>query len=237
MWPSEAAALSAAPSVAYSINATPVRWGDDLDVVGSGASTKILVGSRSTTGVLVLKDIENDGTFAPTILAPAGVAGPGNVAFDTDTDRFWYHQSLTGTTVDFPARYYNLGDGSSAGDPYPLTIGYSTGAIDVAQLNSKVIAVAPADALAGSADVRGYVYQTANPTQGPVFQTTGLEKQGGFAANGNGTGEVVIDKASNRIFFLVTNNSLSAWTLPPLPCSPRPALAAMSRSWPPPRAR
>lgn len=221
---SEAAAQTSAPAIAFAQDATPTRWGDDLDVKGSGAATTLLVASRGPDRVLVLTDPDNDGTFAGSELTPTtgGVSGPGNVALDPDSSSFWFHRSMTNFVLphfDFPVNPVKL-DGDSAGGPFfPNVLAYPTGSVAVRQTaHGKLLAVGPAEAdrTGAALDVRGFLYDLTDAT-GPVFETGGLERAGGFIDNGNGAGDVAIDPVGNRVFFLATNNSISGWRLPSPP--------------------
>lgn len=220
MYASEAAAQTTPPAIAFDLPGSPVRWGDDLDVTGSGASTTLLVASRLTeNALLVLTDTDNNGTFtdANYTATAGGIAGPGNVAFDPASTDFYYHRSshnLPMPHIDFPVLPLKL-NGDSAGGPFlPNILAYATGPFDVAQTSQgKLLAVGPAEATVPLAGVLGFVYDMTQPN-GPLFETGRLDPAGGYGSNGNGSGDVAIDSAGNRIFFLVTQNSISGWNLP-----------------------
>lgn len=217
-YPNEAAALISAPDIAYASDEVFARFGDDMTVTGSGSDTKILVASRNTSYVLLLTDPEGDGTFAAEIKDCTGIQYASNVDFGTDASTFWFHNSYAGAArgPNFDLKHYDLNDCGTPFETFSTDLNYRTGPFDFEPwLDTELIALGPAEVLFDEVktDVRGVVYRRDFPIA-PWFWTSGLERTGEFMTNGNGGGDVVFDIANNRVFFLVTNNSISCWEFP-----------------------
>lgn len=218
-YPNEAAAQTTPPTIAHVFKTVSgQRFGDDLAVVGSGASTRIVSVGFQNDDVLYLIDPDNDGTFTAST-APLDVTGVGpgmgNIAFDPDATKYWYHQSgASAIQQDTEFLNYNA-DATPAAGPYPVHLGYATGPFDVKTFaGDKLVAVAPAQVNNSSlTSIPAHLYKVDGADLVHIGQTGGLQHAGGFLGNGNGVGDVAIDAQNGRVFVLFTNNSISAWEL------------------------
>lgn len=177
------------------------RWGDSMDVRGSGRDTQILLASRSGTQASILTTTDGE-TFTPNAILiegiPAGGIGLG-VAFGKGN-------TFYGSTVNGPVYLieYDLitGTGSVIGT-YPNTIvsggtaplGSDPGSDYLAGLN------------VGTHQVT--LFNISDAPNAPVFQAA--DSMPVSNANANGTGAV--DVANQVLISLDTNNGLSVWEI------------------------
>lgn len=214
------------PTLVYSLNAiNQPRLGDDMDVTGSGNNTKILVAGSTNLSVAVFSTTDAGATFQKTAQfvpsAPA-TAGTPNVCWDDgSTANFWFRQSTAGVA----ARKYDATTGVGVtGATGVISLGAATvgansfGAIDVKTYGgNKLMATAPGFVTTGRTTVRAQVHILANPENStgttPAYWTTGLEKAAtGANWNANGSGDILIEPSTDRLYVLYTNNSISAWS-------------------------
>ena len=199
------------PTLAYSgnpVSASAERWGDTLDVRGSGTGTQILLGSRSGTNAVVLTTA-NGTTFTANPIAvsggDAGMFGLG-IAFGAG-NTFW------GKASSKPLRQvsFNLGAG--------------TGLV-VQSFTNPIVAnvIAPIGVSTNLNVFAGIAIETPDNLKLYDLPSSGAPTLIGtnpFAsdnANANATGAV--DFAGDRVFALDSNNGLLAVQILPPPLAP-----------------
>lgn len=205
----------AAPTLAFELASPPGgRMGDGLAVTGMGASTKLLVTGTDNKTVLLLSDANGDGTFTHREITPSRpeTGGVQEVAWDADDNAFFWLRQSSSSNVS--AYRYQLRTGSGTGRAAGSAA--NCGPFDMARLGGETLAavgggVIPAD---GPSTIPGRVFSLRNATQ-PIYVTAaGLEAATAPNINMNGSGEAIIDAAGGHVYFLLTNNSISAWRLP-----------------------
>lgn len=199
------------PTVAFSGDpdaTNPQRWGDTMDVRGSGADTQIIIASRSGTNVVVFTTA-NGTTFIPNRVNVSGVSGGAfglGVAFGSGNS-FW------GKAVGQPLRRvsFNLPNSSGAvqqtyGSP---GVANSISAIGVSTNLNVVVGVA----VETPDNLKLYDVLTND--------TVTLAETNAFPTdneNSNLTGAVDFD--DNRVFALDSNNGILALQVVPRPVAP-----------------
>ena len=205
---------SAAPVVAYAETPATVRLGDSIAVSGSGNNTKILIAGMDNPNVALLTTTDGGQTFTKldVTLSPS-LAGLTFLAWDPNGGAFWTRRAADSGGAVTTATLYAL-SGSNATAQTETAHVAGKGAIAVALRGTqKIMGMAPASVEAGATDVKGSLLDLDGDAL--LAETvSGLEKTGGAAANINGTGDVAIDTATGRMWFLYTNNSVSGWFLP-----------------------
>ncbi|MCX7625984.1 MAG: hypothetical protein N2Z21_07225 [Candidatus Sumerlaeaceae bacterium] len=206
---------TAAPTVAYAETPAAKRWGDSIAVIGSGNNTKILMTGWQNPTIALLTTTDGGQTFTKIEITP-DVAMPNAlnfVSWDPSGTAFWTRAAAASSADQTTSVLYAL-SGANATAAGQKAVAAGLGAMTVVTKDAtKLMGLAPANVNAGSTDVKGVVWNVDTDT---AFATTGLglEKTGGAVANGNGTGDVAIDTANGRVWFLYTNNSISGWFLP-----------------------
>ena len=177
------------------------RWGDTMDVRGSGEDTQILLASRSGTQVSILTTTDGE-MFEPKVVditgIPAGGIGLG-VAFGKGN-------TFYGSTVNGPV--------------YLIEYDLNTGTGNVIGSYSNTI-ISGGTAPLGSDTATGYLaglnvgthqvtlYNVSDAPNAPVFQATDTMP----TANGNANGTGAVDLANEILITLETNNGLSLWEI------------------------
>jgi uncharacterized lipoprotein YddW (UPF0748 family) len=198
------------PTLAFSGNPSSTdsqRWGDTMDVRGSGTNTQVLIGSRAGTNVVIFTT-SNGINFTPNVINVSGVSGGAfglGIAFG-EGNTFWGKANgsvpLRQIAFDFPT-----GSGSvlrthgSPGIPSSIT------AIGVSTLLNLIAGIA----LETPDHLKLYDLTTNNST--PILIETNSFPTDN--ANDNGTGSV--DFGGDRVFALDSNNGLIAMRVVPLP--------------------
>ncbi|MCB1125535.1 MAG: DUF4623 domain-containing protein [Verrucomicrobiae bacterium] len=185
------------PDSGASLN--PQRWGDTMDVRGSGANTQVVIASRNTAAIAILTT-EDGVTFTSTLIEGAANGnGSLGVAFGA------------GNTV-----YTKINNGALRLVSFDLATGTSTliqswadPAIPngVAPIATDAAAKELAGVLYGGNGVN--LYNIEDTTQPPIFIDS--EPNPNSNANGNGVGSA--DFGNNRLFVLDTNNGLQAYKI------------------------
>ncbi len=194
------------PTLAYSGNPTPgisLRWGDTLDVRGSGSGTQVLIGSRQGTNAVVFTTTDGT-TFTANSVSITGAAGGDfglGIAF-AEGDTFWGKangRSLRQFSYDLA-----VGTGAvlrahgSPGVPNAVSpIGYSPDLKMLAGINVSSVN-----------HVR--VYEIPVGSETPVLIATNA-----FATDNDNTsaGTGAVDFGGDRLFALDSNNGLMAMTI------------------------
>lgn len=204
------------PTLVFSGDPAPgsnQRWGDTLDVTGSGASTRVVIGSRSGNHAVVFTT--SDGvSFAPSVVAVADAAGGSwglGLAFG-EANTFW------GKSNGLPLRQVGFDVGAGTGS---TLLSYTAPDIP--------LAVAPIgvstrfDLLAGihiASPVHLRLYELPSASTAPAFVASA-----NFPTDNDNTqaGTGAVDFGEDRVYALCSNNGLMALELVP---PPPPVLAA-----------
>lgn len=191
-----------------------LRFGDTMDVRGSGSSTQIILGSRGGNTASILTT--SDGTaFTATLLqtdAPVTSSGNGpfglGIAFGGG-NTLWGKSSASGTpTTETPLREFSF-DLATSSAVTILSAGQPGVSIDI----RNVAYDAAHGLLAGVNNVNHTLSLFDVSTGTPVLLDT--ENFPGANANANGTGAA--DFGGGKLFALDTNNGLVAYDLIPEP--------------------
>lgn len=213
-WENEAAT---APTVYSTFTApnqfgTP-RMGDSMDVIGSGANTRIVA---SGSNVLSYGVFRGDGSYQ-LVNSWGGITAPTNsfrlgITFAETPNDVWGKSPGTQTTVGFSVSTYNESGGVFISDSLEL------GSQGVAPMDYVKIG---SNAYLAALDINSSVvrvYDVNNPLT-PVLLATGPAPlpQASLAPNGNGTGSIkwgAIDPntGSASIYSMSTNQGLTALT-------------------------
>ncbi len=194
------------------------RIGDDVDIVGSGVGTKIIASGSGNLSVSVFTTVDGlNFTSASTAFAsnPAFV-GIQPIRWHTDGTSFWTRKAAAALTEQTTA---TLRDSAGAGlfgvaDDFR---GYGPIAVDSFGSGKLYLGTGPSRVGTTVAPQPGVIYNVNVAGQSAVgFAETAqsLQNVGTPGDNVNGSGDVVFDVAGKRAFFLVTNNSISAWNVP-----------------------
>lgn len=213
---------TSAPTVAYTVDvadgASPnVRLGDGFAVTGSGVDTTIAVGAASATDAFIFTTADGENF---TFDGPLAVGGDTrNIKFDPTGTGLWHRVSGGGDTTGYALD----GSGAIAGfvfGPMALTTGSFDIAFDGAERYHAGVPGNFGGGNAGQEDHFGDVILLSEPDVVAFRTEFGLEA--GADSNGpgssndnlNAAGDAAIDLDNNRIYFLYTNNSYSAWEIP-----------------------
>lgn len=203
-WSSDAPGI--ASTVAYSGNPSSgnaQRWGDTLDVRGSGTNTQILIGSRAGTNAVVFTTTDGT-TFTPQNInitgATAGDFGLG-IAF-AEGNTFW------GKANGRSLRQFSFDLAAGTG-----TVLRTHGAAEVPNSVSPIGYSPELQMLAGiyvASVTHLRLYEVPPAPGAPVLISTNA-----FPADNDNTsaGTGAIDFGGNRLFALDSNNGLIAMTI------------------------
>ena len=198
------------PVVVYEGPVAPGRYGDTLDVRGSGDAIQVLASARNSPDFVILSFNPLIQQFEPRIFSIVGLAtnvGPTGLSI-----QFGSGDTIWGTSAGQPLIHATF-DGAAG----TAEVAASYGAA-VIPPNIGVAAVdMPSGCIAGiqvdnSDNVR--LYQTPAPFPNPPPATlTFLDQEFFSTDNGNinGTGSVVL--AGTKLFALNTNNGLACYTI------------------------
>ncbi|MGC8740315.1 MAG: hypothetical protein ACP5UB_02530 [Candidatus Sumerlaeaceae bacterium] len=211
---------SATPVASYTEAGVAVRYGDSADVKGSGSNISLLVGGSGNPNVAVFTSTDGGNTFTKQdITLDVGLAGIPYVKWDPQDPTAFFVRKAAASGTETPAlrRYTISGTNGTKdttfGDKLVTLAGVGAFDVKVTPGNNLIIANTFANATSSATNLFGTVYHVASETL--LAQTaSGLEKSGGANGNTNGSGAAAIDLTNKRVFFLYTNNSLSAWNLP-----------------------
>lgn len=203
--------------VAHTQTGVPARLGDDVDVIGSGVGTKVIVTGSGNASLNIYTTVDGNNFTIASTLTPTNPAfiGIQPVAWHTDATSFWTRKAASSVTEQTTP---TLRDATGAGlfgvaDDFR---GY--GPIAVRQFAPDKLYLGTGPSRAGTAPnaIPGVIYNVNVGTQSAVgYAETAQSLQNPTPAdNGNGSGDVSFDVAGKRAFFLLTNNSISAWNIP-----------------------
>ena len=205
---------STLPTVAYSGDpgaGSSQRWGDTLDVRGTGTNTQIIIASRSGN-VVALFTTANGTTFTPKLItvadAPTGAFGLG-LAFGAG-NTFWgkaTSQNLRQVSFDPVA-----GTGTTIRNHASPIIPSTVAPIGVSTTFNLLGGINVAAAGAGN---NFQMYNLAPATPAFIASTN-------FASDNDntGTGTGAVDFHNDRVYALGPNNGLLAMQLVPAPTPP-----------------
>lgn len=213
-------ANEAAPSTeAVNLASAPARLGDGMSVTGSGIGTKIMVNGFTGFGGGFQVFTTADGlTYTGASISPAGVPTTNLYAkWDTNGSDYWVSKLYADFEVPSIINQFNSSDANIGSFTLGATGAY--GGYEVANVSFlsgpvKIMGNTPGSYLAAATGIYGAVHSIVGATATQIFTTEDLAKTGGAVANGNGTGDVGIDSAGKRIYYLYTNNSVSGWQMP-----------------------
>ncbi|MCX7626546.1 MAG: hypothetical protein N2Z21_10125 [Candidatus Sumerlaeaceae bacterium] len=214
------ASETAAPVNSYSESNVPARYGDSIDVRGSGSNIEVLVGGSGNPNVAIFTSTDGGNTFTKQdVTLDVALVGIPYVKWDPQvTNAFFVRKSAASGTENTALRRYTVSGANATLDTTfgskitsPAALGPF--AVAVTPGNNLIVATTYGNPVANATDLKGLVHHV--PTETLLAQTaSGLEKAGGANPNINGSGAVDIDLTNKRVFFLFTNNSISAWQLP-----------------------
>lgn len=207
------ASVESSPVIAFEEKGIPGRMGDGFAVIGAGGATRFLVTGSEQPHIWYISDPDGDGTFQHreiTVTAPT-IVGVQEVSFDTAYSAFWLRQSTAGEAF---AYQYRLPDGNGTGRSTGLGANYGPIEIAPGLEGGFIAAVGPAFAREGVQGLRGRIFE-GGATSPSLETSETLEFPNGANPNINGSGAVCIDRRNGLVFFLMTNNSISCWRLPP----------------------
>jgi hypothetical protein len=204
--------------VGHTQTSVPGRLGDDVDVIGSGVGTKIIVTGSGNTSLNIYTTTNGYDFSIASTLTPSNPAfiGIQPVAWHTDASSFWTRKAASTVTEQTTP---TLRDSTGAGlfgvaDDF---VGYGPIAVRSFGVGKLYLGTGPSRVGTSVAPQPGVIYNVDVGSQSAVgFAETAqsLQNVGTPADNGNGSGDVSFDVAGQRAFFLVTNNSISAWNVP-----------------------
>lgn len=209
------------PTDAFVEAAMPVRLGDDFAITGTGNGTRFLSSGSGNAqyGVFTTVDAGLTFTRSATGITSPTIAGIPNLTWDdADSNKFWARRSAASLAGPNEWQLYRYASTAATSPEFIITpIDQADGPIDVNTLTEgQVVAVGPAGRGAGSTNVKANLYDAV--TGANLAQTAGGLEQvpAGSVANGNGSGDVVIDVPNRRLYVLWTNNALAAFDIPSL---------------------
>ena len=217
----------ATPTVVYtSTSITAGRMGDDFDVIGSGASTRLVAGesnsggSGARNGYAVMTTADGS-SYTGTLVTFAGTppnAGDFRLGITfTDADH------VLGTQGGgAPARYTSFAGANGTLLGSPVLAGSTVQRpIDFAIINGL-----PVLATISTGDSTVRVFDMTDPLN-PVLLLSGNNTTGTLTANGNGTGAVAwgsISGANATLYAMSSNQGIQAFSLTIIP---EPSSAAL----------
>ena len=184
------------------------RWGDTLEVRGSGSSLQVLAGTRSSNVVAIFTSADGGATLTPTVItvpgATNGVFGLG-LAFGAG-DTFWAKgDSATGLRLVS----FDLAHGTGAVLRTYGSSAYLSNAIPIGvETNLNVLA---AVSIENPDNLR--LYNLADLNSGPYLVDQELFPTDNPNANGTGA----VEFGGGRVFALDSNNGILALTLGAIP--------------------
>lgn len=193
-----------------------MRLGDDMDVVGTGNNTKILVSGYQAAGLAVFTTADNGMTFTATkITCSPALVGNGSISWDPDSpNRFWYRDNTPGIYRAYDITGNTATGLSGAGNELPGAPGQQYCPFDIGNVHgvkSVILGIGASAATTNGKPIR--VYDLANLSE--TYLGYGSEFQpGGSKANGNAAGDVYLDSVNNHVYVLYTNNSITKYSIP-----------------------
>lgn len=198
----------ATPTIAYSgVPSAGMRFGDALDVRGSGANTLIAAGIQGTaTSARAAVFHSADGSaYTPSVLAPAEVNAGDlrlGISFGLTSDTLIGKQTGTGN----PGRLIS----------YDLA-GSATLSASLSTLSSSIgpLAVDPSRNLLVGVNISTHevlTYDISNPSNPTLIDTDKLP-----TSNANSGAVGAVDFGGGKVFVLEANNGLVAYTVVPEP--------------------
>jgi len=210
--------LTAAPINVINYDATGKRLGDKFTVTGSTADNSIVIwaAGANTQEVVKFATTDNGVTFTPTVLPLTGLTGTGFGSASVgpyENGKFYWNAG------GWNPKKYNA-DGTVAGT-IPGTV-VATGSNAIRFIKSFLGDEYVVTFAHGSPNENGRIVRVrfSNPDSSVIY---GVTNPLGINANGNGTGDVAVQKVSDlvyNIYVLSTNNGFGAYRLdisiPPL---------------------
>ena len=184
------------------------RWGDTLDVRGSGTGTEIILSARLTNVVCVLTTADGV-TFTPNVVQVPDAPPGNNTAFAGLGVAFGQGDTFWAKTIGFQLRQV----------AYELTNTFNVGTIirahdtDVVPSSMSAIGVDPVNQLIAGVTLESpdnlRLYDLADSTNTLPF----LDQDFWPTDNPNANGTGAVDFGPNRVFALDSNNGILAMIL------------------------
>ena len=231
-WASESAGLNTVdnqPAVnVYSGDPTNgaggARFGDSLDVQGSGINTQVLVGARAgtpTSFAAILKPADaTAAVFTATTITTDVDTGHLGLAFQ-DADTYWTKNNVAGTNGLLRQVNITGTSGTTANGP---PAGFPPAAGPLGVDGSKNLLALLEVATATSPDNSVQLYDISTPASPTLITSRPLA-----AANQNANGTGAVDFGNDVLYALESNNGIVAYRVVPEPsCLGVAALAALA---------
>lgn len=204
--------ISTTQTTAHAFDAVPARLGDEAVFRGTGNNTRGIVLGSGNPGGIILTTTDGGLTFnravVPTITGME--AGINTVAFDPDfSDRIWIRRSTavvtTATQYIFDASAATI---TSTGNTMAAGIDFGN-YIDMAVRNGnkELALVRGTSGTPIPANLRSLIIDVAT---NQIVNVTAPVNPATSVVNGNGAGAVRYAPQADRLFVLVTNNSIAA---------------------------
>jgi hypothetical protein len=191
------------------------RYGDTMDVRGSGTNTMIILGSRGTVAALFRPTDASLSAFTATILTmdgPAGSAGNG-VTFGVGNTFYSAFGTTSGTTTD-PLRLFSFD--TTAGTAKTI-ITYPQPPMPTGLAPMKM---SPALNLLGAAAIKtgdaAYLFDVSQTASVPVmqdFKTLPTDNANGIFAGAVDFGYADAFYGTNRLFVMDCNNGIQVYAI------------------------
>jgi hypothetical protein len=198
---------------------TAVREGDDMDVIGTGLNTRIIVVG---SGVTVVSKFTWDGTvLTRTVATPTGVAFSGSgqqVQWDPSGDgSYWWMTTSAANIYKYTAGNVGaiIGAVDTARQPFAITVAPENTADRWYSQGNGAIAGGTANPVTAARKITG------GTTLGSKlfeynYTALGAINAGSAVANASGGGDVIHDNANHSVYILYVDNSLTKFTHPQL---------------------
>ena len=217
------ASAAATPTLIYSDSSSNLRYGDSIDVRGSGASTQIILATGTAVVPRITILTTADGSaFSGTTLVPDFVAATGafrqGLSFGAGNTIF---AKQTGSGNPLYSLSFDVGAGSlSSNFAVPTSvISSSIGALGVDVANGILVGLQGETA---NDTVRVFQLNSLSSSSAPVSDTET------FAANNaNGSAIGAVAAGGNRVYILDVNNGIGAFDVIAVPV-PEPGTLALA---------
>lgn len=178
------------------------RWGDTLDVRGSGNNTEIVLASRNGTRAAIFQTSDSGVSFTAKEIAISGINN-GDIGLGVG---FGVGQTLWGTAAGRPIFHiqYDLATGAGSVVRVLDSVGVPAGLSN--------LAISPDGKYLAATDINSHVvnvYDISDPNSAPVFQSASTMP----TQNGNTNGTGALDFDGDTLMVLETNNGVVVFNL------------------------
>ena len=222
-WATEA--TTSPPAVFSGPTLSGARVGDDLAIIGSGSSTRLVAGFNSTPSVAGNNGYAIIDPTAGTSTNVGFVGTPPNAGDFRLGITFTDASHVLGTAGSSLYRYssFSGSSGTLLGSP---AIPDPAGATADRLLAYTVLGGTPVLAIQSTGDSHISLYDVTDPNA-PVYLASGNNTTGALTANGNGTGALawnVIDANTANLYAMSSNQGIQAFIV----TVPEPATVALA---------